>query len=317
MNACPICQTAYEEAQAISCHTCGWDLTPYPLTFTGTIPDAYILKERAKLKWAQEVWIGLQQLPSQAGFEQLQQEKAVLTESGQQLESQVNHLIGEKQNLSAQISQLEQERSHLQNQNAHLVQEKSELVNRLTSLEVQVQKVIQEREQFLQKIDSLEQAKSHSQKVSAAFTQEKQDLLEQNKLLRQENSELQLQLNRERVQLRAALTKTEAKLVELEQQNHSLKAQHQQTQSGRGQSQQELRLITDSGVTITHYLTLSGRHASHPGDYFHSRENCDQLRNQLQEKYGRKINDGLLDRIIREWVEDIKLGNRPTTIEMK
>jgi WD40 repeat protein len=60
MVLCPVCQTEFREDNVERCSVCGWDLTPYPLTFPGQIPDAFVEKERAKLVWAKEMWAKFQ-----------------------------------------------------------------------------------------------------------------------------------------------------------------------------------------------------------------------------------------------------------------
>ena len=61
MINCPICHTNQDSEKNNFCSTCGWDLTPYPLTFGG-IPDAYLEKERTKIKWAKQQWLKMQEL---------------------------------------------------------------------------------------------------------------------------------------------------------------------------------------------------------------------------------------------------------------
>lgn len=60
MSQCPICSTEYIEEETTYCLTCGWDLTPYPLTFQ--LPEVFIQKEQAKLAWAKEIWQQKQQI---------------------------------------------------------------------------------------------------------------------------------------------------------------------------------------------------------------------------------------------------------------
>ena len=54
MTSCPVCDSQ-NESNALLCNVCGWDLAPYPLTFGG-IPESYLEKERAKIKWAKQQW---------------------------------------------------------------------------------------------------------------------------------------------------------------------------------------------------------------------------------------------------------------------
>ena len=54
MFQCPICNTEDIEEKTTHCPTCGWDLTPYPLTFE--LPESFQKKEQARLVWAKEMW---------------------------------------------------------------------------------------------------------------------------------------------------------------------------------------------------------------------------------------------------------------------
>ncbi|OKH41619.1 hypothetical protein NIES2101_34080 [Calothrix sp. HK-06] len=56
MANCPVCQTEYTENTMNFCRNCGWDLAPYPLTFTDQIPEVFLQKERTKLTWARGAW---------------------------------------------------------------------------------------------------------------------------------------------------------------------------------------------------------------------------------------------------------------------
>ncbi|MEH1780360.1 MAG: hypothetical protein V7L26_14810, partial [Nostoc sp.] len=123
MKNCPVCNSEYTEGE-VTCPICSWDLTPYPLTFVGQIPDAYISKEKIKLNWAQEIWVKQQQLAalSAAEIAQLQQEKTRLetvihqseskfAHERSQLQLQIESLNHEKNDLSTKFQLLEHERS--------------------------------------------------------------------------------------------------------------------------------------------------------------------------------------------------------------
>ncbi len=56
MVQCPVCQNEYVEGQVSFCCTCEWDMMPYPLTFPGQLPEAFLEKERGKLDWAIRMW---------------------------------------------------------------------------------------------------------------------------------------------------------------------------------------------------------------------------------------------------------------------
>lgn len=130
MYQCPICQSKYVESKVNFCSTCGWDLTPYPLTFAGQIPEAFLEKERAKLVWAREIWA-----KSQSELEQL-------TRSQSQLE-QVNE---EKTQLQFQLTQVF---SQLERVNYERTQEAlSKLQARLDEVQAQQQQTDQEQREI-------------------------------------------------------------------------------------------------------------------------------------------------------------------------
>ncbi len=71
MPNCPICQTEYIEEQGHICVTCGFDLTPYPISLNG-IPEVYLDRERGKLLWGRKLW---SQLQEKSSLSQAEQEK--------------------------------------------------------------------------------------------------------------------------------------------------------------------------------------------------------------------------------------------------
>ncbi|HAZ48843.1 MAG TPA: hypothetical protein DDW76_14775 [Cyanobacteria bacterium UBA11369] len=105
MSNCPICQTEYVDGAVNFCFTCGWDLTPYPVTFTGQIPAAFLDKERAKLVWAKQTWSRI--LDTQY---RLNQQKAdissQLTEQLTQTQQQLTKTINQHQQLQATLDQI-------------------------------------------------------------------------------------------------------------------------------------------------------------------------------------------------------------------
>ncbi|KYC38103.1 hypothetical protein WA1_37770 [Scytonema hofmannii PCC 7110] len=84
MIQCPVCHTKYIEEVEISCSTCGWDLTPYPLTFSGQLPEEFLEKEQAKLAWARQIWA-----QSQQQIQQLQKENSQLQFLLERAQSQI------------------------------------------------------------------------------------------------------------------------------------------------------------------------------------------------------------------------------------
>ncbi len=204
MTNCPICDLEYVEEQVSFCPVCGWDLAPYPVTFLGQIPDTYIAKQKTKLNWGREVWFKLKHSSSltQAEIEQLQQEKTRLEASQQEFQAQ-----------------FEQERLQLQSQVDILNHEKSDLLNRVTQLE---------------------QKRSHLQNQVEQITQEKECLSQRIGTLERERSKLELQKNREQIQLKAELSKTQAKSIGVEQERKELQKQLQEAKAEQERLQEEL-----------------------------------------------------------------------------
>ncbi|MDE5081421.1 MAG: GUN4 domain-containing protein, partial [Trichodesmium sp. St18_bin1] len=62
MEQCPICDTEFTKGEVDYCATCGWDLTPYPISFE--LPESFVQKERDKIYWAKNLW---QKMESQSG----------------------------------------------------------------------------------------------------------------------------------------------------------------------------------------------------------------------------------------------------------
>ncbi len=132
MANCPICQTEYTEHQVSFCTTCGWDLTPYPVTFPGHIPDEFVAKEKAKFNWAKQAWLKLkkqqkqlkeQQLASQQQLteiltkfdqfsqvpsQELTESISILTQQLTTIQQQLTTATAERQELQTQINQLNQ-----------------------------------------------------------------------------------------------------------------------------------------------------------------------------------------------------------------
>lgn len=118
MPQCPVCQTEYMERQVNSCFTCGWDLTPYSLTFAGQVPEAFLEKERAKIAWSREMWAKShsQLLAGQLKLERLNEERAQLQEQLSKSQAQLKNANQETSRIQSQLEQLKQERSQFQSQ---------------------------------------------------------------------------------------------------------------------------------------------------------------------------------------------------------
>ncbi|AFZ04566.1 hypothetical protein [Calothrix sp. PCC 6303] len=243
MNNCPVCNSEYTQGEVI-CPICSWDLTPYPLTFAGQIPDEYISKEKTKLNWAREIWIKLHHLPSlsQAEIVELQNEKIRLEKSLQQLqsqfaqekshlESQINILNNDKRDLSTKVLSLEQEKSQFQSQAETISKEKIKIEQERSHLQSQVAQITQENECLLQRIATYEQERSQFQSNLESLKQQQNNLLDNIKKLENEKSELQHQANRLQIQLKAELSQAEVKLINVEQERNQLQGQLQEVQA--------------------------------------------------------------------------------------
>jgi TolA-binding protein len=89
---CPICQSEYVEAKVNLCSTCGWDLTPYPLTFAGQIPESFLDKEQANLSWSKEMW----------------KRKFQLEQTLSKLQSRLDGLEAQQQQIKSDIEQIKE-----------------------------------------------------------------------------------------------------------------------------------------------------------------------------------------------------------------
>ncbi len=140
MLQCPICQTKYVEGVEY-CSACGWDLTPYPLTFQ--LPQAFVEKERAKLAWAKQMWGRVQ-----SQQEQLEQHRTLEEAAIAQLQSQLNSSNQESSKLQSQLERLQQDQAQLQSQLSQSDQEQ-------THLQSQLKQVSQERSHLAQQLDQV------------------------------------------------------------------------------------------------------------------------------------------------------------------
>jgi WD40 repeat protein len=104
MPECPVCQTEYIEGKVKFCSVCGWDLTPYPVTFQ--IPDALLQKEKAKLAWARYQWHKF--------HEQRQQFQGQIEQLSKSLSELIGAQIGEQlSELRSQLDLVKQEQQQL------------------------------------------------------------------------------------------------------------------------------------------------------------------------------------------------------------
>jgi septal ring factor EnvC (AmiA/AmiB activator) len=97
VSNCPICETEYVEGKVNFCSTCGWSLTPYPLTFAGQIPKDFEDKEHANLNWSKKMWN--QQF-------QLEQVIKLIQETLSKLESRLDGVEAYQQQIKSDIKQI-------------------------------------------------------------------------------------------------------------------------------------------------------------------------------------------------------------------
>lgn len=140
MYQCPLCQTEYTEGKIDHCSVCGWDLTPYPLTFAGQIPEAFLEKERAKLAWARKIWA-----KSQSQREQLNQQKAQFQQQLTQVVAQLNKLSqAPSPDLTNALSQMGAQLSGI---TAQLQPYRQEAPQEIQQLQSQIELAYQQRTQ--------------------------------------------------------------------------------------------------------------------------------------------------------------------------
>lgn len=145
MAQCPVCGNEYLERQVKYCSTCGWDLTPYPVTFAGQLPDAFVEKEQAKLAWAKQMWAR-----SQSELKKISQFQSESNEINQQLSQR-----------QFQISFFEQEALRKQLELEELEQEKAKVESDLSRSQYQLEESEKKRSDLQSKLEEISQA--HSQ----------------------------------------------------------------------------------------------------------------------------------------------------------
>ncbi len=148
MISCPICDTNQDSEEINSCKTCGWDLTPYPLSFGG-IPEAYLAKERTKIEWAKQNWLKLQQLETLKA-----QEQAHYT---QQIQEQKTQLQIQSESLERERSDRQEQIDLLQRRLAQVSSDLDSAKSRLEQIEREgLPQAKQEAQQLRQKIQQVE-----------------------------------------------------------------------------------------------------------------------------------------------------------------
>ncbi len=133
MAKCPVCNNEYTSASLSYCTHCGWDLTPYPPTL-GDIPDAYRLKEQAKLSWAKQYYQSVQESLLQLREDNRIQHEELSKINQTQLE-QIQNLETEKRDYEAQLSDFQQQLTQLQQQICLQQETQQNLNNHIQNLE--------------------------------------------------------------------------------------------------------------------------------------------------------------------------------------
>ena len=116
MPNCPICETEYIEKQGHICVTCGFDLTPYPISLNG-IPEVYLDRERGKLQWGQKLWSQMlkNELQASRNVERLEQELNSKKNQIGQIQQQNQELTANYQAAQAEIRKLKSQISQPKN----------------------------------------------------------------------------------------------------------------------------------------------------------------------------------------------------------
>ena len=109
MPNCPICNTSNTE-QSPTCVTCGFDLSPYPLSLG--IPQPYIELEQIKLEWARHLWEQFQEKDNL-----FQKEYTNLLQSQTNLQKLFEWINSENTHIKERIAQLETQLEQIQEQN--------------------------------------------------------------------------------------------------------------------------------------------------------------------------------------------------------
>ena len=142
MPNCPICETEYIDVKGHICVTCGFDLTPYPISMNG-IPEVYLDRERGKLKWGQKLWIQLQE---KSNLSQTEHEKILQAQTD--LQQRFEWINGENAYFKQRITQLETalrqaetNKESQQNQNKELEQQNQQLIANQQTAQGEIRKL--------------------------------------------------------------------------------------------------------------------------------------------------------------------------------
>ena len=184
MSNCPICQTEYEE-QTDTCKTCGFDLSPYPISLNG-IPEVYLERERGKLRWGRELWSQLQTKSnlSQAEYDKLLQAQTDLQQRYEWINGENVHFKQRIAQLETELRQAEGEKEAQKAQISELLQGQKQL-NELLITELQGSRKIGELQQEVTtKQNQIEQLQRQNQQLSINLQTAQAEIKRLNELLK-------------------------------------------------------------------------------------------------------------------------------------
>ncbi len=78
----------------------------------------------------------------------------------------------------------------------------------------------------------------------------------------------------------------------------------------------KIKVPNSGNKHIEHKENLTGSYESYPEDFFRIIDNRDNVRKDIQNQSNRIVSEKHLDKIIKQWIEDIKSGYSPTTITL-
>lgn len=196
MSQCPVCDTKYDQGQANSCTTCGWNLTLY--SSGDGIPEGFGSKVQALQQveaWAKKIWSersGSQLSKSQSEpalseeVKKLQDDLNQSKQKGEQLLSKLKESEREKNKLRSQVAELGWE--HHQRTQCQLI-ELNELLKQNSERIKRLEQAEKERSQLQSDIEQLQKGQEeHKPKLEKLETQLQQ--------LQSQRSDLQSQLSK-------------------------------------------------------------------------------------------------------------------------
>ncbi|MFB2973248.1 GUN4 domain-containing protein [Aerosakkonema sp. BLCC-F183] len=227
MSNCPICQSEYLEGKVNFCYICGWDLTPYPVTFAGHIPEAFLEKEQAKLAWGKQIWSRFLDIQ-----DKLNQEKAFAQAQLTEVLTKLN-----------QVGQVPAQQ---------VTDSLAKLTEQLAKVQQQLTEAKEEREKLLIQLAEIPELEK--------VRQEKADLVIQLTQAKTEISRLQAELDKVTIQ---SQSHRENELSQLRLRLSGIETELQQAKEDRGKIQLQLsQFISQSDRTNTEEITQFQRQLS-------------------------------------------------------